>query len=140
MKEQLATMTLKVFVYGTLKPGESNYQYYCAAKVRSRSPAYVRGKLYSLPFGYPAIAEGDNKVTGFLLEFTDFNVLQDLDFLEGYGEDRDLELNEYYRLLVPVYELDSDRLLTNAWCYFMEESKIARFKGIAVASGWWSSE
>lgn len=127
----------KVFVYGTLKPGESNYQYYCAGKVRSPIEAYVRGKLYSLPFGYPAIAEGNNKVRGFSLTFENPNLLQDLDRLEGYyGQSS--KLNEYYRLLVPVYDLNSDRAIAQAWCYFMSESKIARSGGIALTSGWWS--
>ncbi|MGV2830337.1 gamma-glutamylcyclotransferase family protein [Myxosarcina sp. GI1(2024)] len=139
MNEELATSTLNVFVYGTLKPGERNYQYYCGSKVRSQTRAYVRGKLYSLPVGYPAIARGNSKVEGFLLTFADFDVLPSLDRLEGYRVNRALELNEYYRLLVPTYDFN-DRFLADAWCYFMSESKIARIKSIALTSGWWSSK
>lgn len=45
---------LKVFVYGTLKKGQRNHDYYCRG-VASVEPATVRGRLYDLPNGNPAL-------------------------------------------------------------------------------------
>ena len=128
---------LKVFVYGTLKPGEANYQGYCQNKVQSQIPAYTLGNLYALPVGYPAMTEGNNKVWGILLTFNDSNVLESLDRLEGYREQQESDLNEYYRLLVPVYSL-GDRLLGKAWAYFMTPVKVKQLGGTKVTSGCWT--
>ena len=35
---------LQIFVYGTLKPGEENYQKYCAGKVVNSTRAVAQGK------------------------------------------------------------------------------------------------
>ena len=129
---------INVFVYGTLKPGEVNYQYYCKGKVQAQSQAYTRGKLYSLAVGYPAMTPGENKVHGALLTFDNFNILNSLDQLEDYQENRPAEFNEYYRILVPVYS-PTDKLLGQAWCYLMSVEKIKQYNGIAIASGWWKS-
>ena len=57
---------LRVFVYGTLKPGEANYQRYCAGKLVNAQRAMVLGKLFALPAGYPAMTLGDIPVQGYL--------------------------------------------------------------------------
>ena len=127
---------LNVFVYGTLKPGEVNYQFYCQNKVRSHTPGYTRGNLYDLPLGYPGMTEGENKVQGVLLTFGDFGVLQDLDRLEGYQEQREVSLNEYYRQLVPVYS-QKDEFLGKAYAYFMTATKVNYYGGTLLESGLW---
>jgi gamma-glutamylcyclotransferase (GGCT)/AIG2-like uncharacterized protein YtfP len=43
---------INVFAYGTLKPGEANYQKYCAGKVVEVKRAIANGKLYDLPIGW----------------------------------------------------------------------------------------
>jgi gamma-glutamylcyclotransferase (GGCT)/AIG2-like uncharacterized protein YtfP len=45
---------LTLFVYGTLKRGHSNHGRYCRGVVDARE-AVVRGRLYELPFGFPAL-------------------------------------------------------------------------------------
>lgn len=127
---------VRVFVYGTLKPGEANYQIYCQGKTIAETPAYIRGKLYHLSLGYPAISQGNEKIAGYLLKFDDYQILQQLDRLEDYQENRSLEENEYYRQLVEVYD-KSDRYLGEAWCYFMTPEKIAFHNGILVTVNNW---
>ena len=129
--------SLKVFVYGTLKPGEANYLRYCSSKVEFQQKAYTKGMLYDLPFGYPAMTEGENNVKGVLLTVKDLNILDNLDRLEGYQPQRTTNLNEYFRRLVPVYNL-SDRFIDKAWAYFMTPAKIERYGGILVRSNWWT--
>jgi gamma-glutamylcyclotransferase (GGCT)/AIG2-like uncharacterized protein YtfP len=45
---------LDVFVYGTLKRGQRNHERFCRGALTVRE-ATVRGRLYDLPFGFPAL-------------------------------------------------------------------------------------
>ena len=128
-----------VFVYGTLKPGERNYLYYCAGKTIRETKAYVRGELSHLPLGYPAMTEGDKKIEGYLLTFANNSILTSLDELEDYHPDRSPDLNEYYRQQVPVYNLAND-FLEKAWIYLMNLEKIKQLQGTILDSGCWSSK
>ena len=128
-----------MFVYGTLKPGEANFSAYCAGKIRFQTPAYTWGELYALSPGYPTMTEGKSKVQGFLLSFNDPNILKSLDYLEGYQALRANHLNEYYRASVPVYSL-SDRLLGQAWAYYMTLAKVRKYQGIKLARGIWTDQ
>jgi gamma-glutamylcyclotransferase (GGCT)/AIG2-like uncharacterized protein YtfP len=47
-------LQLRLFVYGTLKRGFSNHRRLCRGLVRADA-AEIRGKLYDLPAGYPAL-------------------------------------------------------------------------------------
>ncbi len=127
---------LKVFVYGTLKPGERNYQRFCLGKVQSEIPCYTKAILYNLPLGYPAMIEGENKVQGFLLTFGNADLLNSLDRLEGYQPQRNSSLNEYYRRMVAVYNPE-DEYLDEAWAYFMTLGKIKKYQGTIITSGNW---
>ena len=129
---------LKVFVYGTLKPGEANYNRYCGSLVQSQTVAFTKGVLYDLPLGYPAMTEGNNQVKGVLLTFTNSQVLSSLDRLEDYNPQRDSELNHYYRRLVAVYNLEK-RLIAQAWAYFMTPEQVKQYQGTIVSSNWWTS-
>jgi gamma-glutamylcyclotransferase (GGCT)/AIG2-like uncharacterized protein YtfP len=43
-----------MFFYGTLKRGERNHERFCGGAIRVEEGA-VRGDVYDLPFGYPAL-------------------------------------------------------------------------------------
>ena len=130
---------IRVFVYGTLKPGENNYQYYCKGKTVTEVPAYTWGQLYHLAVGYPGMTRGNNKVIGWLLIFEDKQILANLDLLEDYQEGRVPELNEYNRQQVPIYSLAGDYLGT-AWCYVMSLAKVLEKKGILIKNEQWNSK
>lgn len=131
---------LKVFVYGTLKPGEINYLPYCQGKVIEVSRAYTLGKLYHLCLlGYPGLTVGNEKIQGFLLSFVNEMILERLDQLESYQPQRLPEQNEYNRQKIPVYDL-SGQPLGEAWGYLMSLKKVQEFQGVPVPSGWWTSE
>ena len=127
---------VKVFVYGTLKPGESNYKNYCQGKTITEIKAYTRGQLYHLPFGYPGMTEGNQKIEGYLLSFNEPNILIDLDRLENYQETRSAKLNDYYRQQVPIYNL-YDEFIDRAWCYFMTKEKVTEFGGELLKDNCW---
>ena len=129
---------LKVFVYGTLKPGEINYQRLCAGKVIEEKKAIAQGHLFALPFGYPAMTPGDGRVQGYVLTFTDPEVLHALDRLEDYHPERPLEQNEYNRQLIKTFNL-SDEPSETAWAYLMSPDLVRSYGGIFLPSGWWSN-
>lgn len=128
---------LKIFVYGTLKPGETNYQRYCAGKVVEAKRAIAFGQLFDLPLGYPAMTLGDSPVQGFLLTFADPTVLSILDELEDYDPQRLPEENEYYRQEIDIYS-PTGQALGLAWVYLMTSKQVQYLEGIPIPSGWWS--
>jgi gamma-glutamylcyclotransferase (GGCT)/AIG2-like uncharacterized protein YtfP len=127
---------MKVFVYGTLKPGEQNYSAYCEGKAIAVQPAYTYGKLYHLCLGYPGMTVGTEKVQGYLLTFGDESNLVELDELETFDPQGLPENNEYQRQIIPIYDLE-DRYLGQAWGYLMDLEKIETFQGVFIPSGWW---
>ncbi|PSO55952.1 MAG: hypothetical protein BRC40_14255 [Cyanobacteria bacterium QH_8_48_120] len=130
---------MKVFVYGTLKPGEANYQPYCAGKVVEAVRAYTRGQLFDLPLGYPGMTPGNERVEGFLLTFAESGVLAFIDQLEGYNSQRPPNQNEYNRRVIQVYNI-SDEPLGEAWGYLMSRERVQQLGGVLLPSGWWSGE
>jgi gamma-glutamylcyclotransferase (GGCT)/AIG2-like uncharacterized protein YtfP len=128
---------LQLFVYGTLKPGEANYDLYCGDRVLSAQKVYTWGELYHLSLGYPGLTVGDRKVYGILLRFRDDSVLEQIDRLEGYDPSRPPEENEYQRCRLPLFDL-SDRFYTEAWGYRMATSKVHQYRGVLILSGWWT--
>lgn len=144
---------VKVFVYGTLKPGESNYQRYCSGKVVDICPAIALGELYALGvLGYPAMTTGDRPVRGFLLSFRDPGVLHDLDQLEGYDPHRSSSHNEYDRRQIDVFnippslsptggitweQLSAWPTLGRVWAYFMAPERVRSLGGVLLPTGWW---
>lgn len=130
---------LRVFVYGTLKPGQSNYARYCGNRVLQSQEAQVQGKLFDLPLGYPAMTPGEGWVKGYLLCFQDPNILTELDELEDYRSDRDPIENEYERCWVEVFDLRLSPLGA-AWAYFMEPAKIAYLGGVWLPQGHWPKQ
>jgi gamma-glutamylcyclotransferase (GGCT)/AIG2-like uncharacterized protein YtfP len=129
----------KVFVYGTLKPGEANYDRYCRNQVVAVEAAIARGQLYDLPCGYPALTPGRDAVYGFLLWFTDPNTLILLDELEGYCPNRPIEQNEYLRVSAKVYS-PKRQTWEQAWIYQMEMQRVHKLGGTHLPSGEWTGQ
>jgi gamma-glutamylcyclotransferase (GGCT)/AIG2-like uncharacterized protein YtfP len=128
---------VQVFVYGTLKPGEANYKKYCAGKVVDVKKAFVQGKLFALPMGYPAMTLGDSKVYGYLLSFPNPRILNELDVLENYQPTRQASKNLYNRQIIEVCEPQS-LSLDWAWVYFMTLERVEQLGGLLQPDGWWS--
>lgn len=127
---------MKVFVYGTLKPGEGNYQRYCQGKVAEACPAIAIGELFALPAGYPAMTAGVGDVYGFVLTFSSIAILGDLDRLEDYDSLRPPEQNEYQRQEIEIFDRDRQSLGT-AWAYLMLRDRIHSLGGIPLPNGSW---
>ncbi len=136
-----STVQTPVFVYGTLKPGGFYHDTYCGGFRFDAEAGQVKGELFELPsVGYPGAIESEaNHVKGFLLTFhhSESEVLEKLDLLEGYDEERRPEENEYYRTRVSVFDENRRVLCDQAWCYFMKPEKITRLNGVLLESGCW---
>jgi gamma-glutamylcyclotransferase (GGCT)/AIG2-like uncharacterized protein YtfP len=133
------TDPLRVFVYGTLKPGETYYESYCAGRVRETQVAIAYGQLYALPLGYPAMTEGSDPIQGFLFSLMDAHALADLDELEDYSPDRPAADNEYSRRCIEVFSPDGQSLGT-AWGYFMTPEQVQCLGGVVVPHGYWTAQ
>ena len=110
---------VKLFVYGSLKPGFSNYAL-IERFVHDARSGRIRGILVDLG-SFPALIPGDGFVAGVLLEL-DQVALAITDRIEGYVPDRDRCL--YWRKQV-VVEMDDGGQVT-AWVYeFAEPHRIS---------------
>jgi gamma-glutamylcyclotransferase (GGCT)/AIG2-like uncharacterized protein YtfP len=127
-----------VFVYGTLKPDQANFEKYCAGKVIAMQQAIAYGELFVLPMGYPAMIVGNSPVYGYLLSFKDDSILESLDELEDYQSDRAFSENLYNRQSIEVFENKSISLGI-AWAYFMTLEQVTRFDGIPQPNGLFST-
>lgn len=127
---------LKVFVYGTLKPGEFNYQRYCSGKVINANRAIAQGQLFNLPAGYPAMVLGEGWVHGFVLSFGDPNVLRELDAYEDYQVGRSPDQNLYERYRIETCA-STGQPLGSAWAYLMSLEKTYRLGGRLLPDGYW---
>lgn len=138
------SVPLKVFVYGTLKPNEINFEQFCAGKIINASPVLAQGKLYQIPFytekylrGYPAMTMEDGWVEGYLLHFEYRpEILAQLDQLEGYQVGRSPDKNEYQRQLIQIFTLDQTPF-TEAWSYIMTLEHVQDLAGIALNKTVW---
>jgi gamma-glutamylcyclotransferase (GGCT)/AIG2-like uncharacterized protein YtfP len=130
---------LKVFVYGTLKPGEFYYSQYCEAAVVEAQAAIAHGCLFHLPLGYPAMTVGQNLVYGFVLSFADSSVLDRLDELEGYDPRNPIDENEYIRQTVEIFSLDWQPL-GEAWTYLMSIDQVKQLGGMQLPDGCWTGK
>lgn len=128
---------LKVFVYGTLKPGESNYQRFCVGKVIEEVKAIAFGQLFDLSLGYPGMTIGKSPIQGFVLTFADAEILSILDELEDYDPNRPETENEYNRQLIETFDL-SGKSLGMVWVYLMSLELVEKLGGVMISSGCWS--
>lgn len=128
---------LRVFVYGTLKPGECNYDRYCAASVVAVQEAFAYGQLFALPFGYPAMTPGNSPVYGFVLSFAEPATLVKLDELEDYEPHRPADQNEYIRVEIATFSLDRQPI-GPAWVYLMSLEQVKCLKGMLLPKRYWA--
>ncbi|MBD2090721.1 gamma-glutamylcyclotransferase [Microcoleus sp. FACHB-1515] len=127
---------MSLFVYGTLKPGEFFYSRYCEAHLISAQAAIVRGLLFALPLGYPALAAGSDWVQGYLLHLKS-DALEAIDELEDYDPTRAAGDNEYERIEVEVFDL-AQNSIGKAWTYRMELKRILTLRGHWLPNGMWT--
>lgn len=99
---------MKVFVYGSLKKGKHNHRLLENANLIGRG--IVKGECYSLPYGFPALIDGDRDVIGEVYDVT-YDELYRLDRLEGYrGKEDDMYKRE-------KRNINMDGIIISAYTY-----------------------
>jgi gamma-glutamylcyclotransferase (GGCT)/AIG2-like uncharacterized protein YtfP len=136
----------RLFVYGTLKPGEVSY-HLCEASVVESHPAIALGQLYHLPLGYPAMTLGRfDPVHGVVLSFQDAAILSILDDYEQHAPTvlgkylppgHSMDKYQYRRQEVQIYDSEKNPCGI-AWAYIMPVEQVRHLGGIWVANGCWS--
>ncbi|URR35938.1 gamma-glutamylcyclotransferase [Thermosynechococcus sp. HN-54] len=131
--------TLRLFVYGTLKPGYQPHDKLCRPWLSAHQPALVKGRIYHLPMGYPGMTAEEGWVQGELLIFNDSpaTLLSRIDAFEGYSPSLAPHLNVYNRQEVPVYDLNHQPLGT-AWAYIMSTEWVREANGEWLPEGVWN--
>lgn len=128
---------LPVFVYGTLRRGFANHDRFCF-DVLEVVPAWTTGRLYDLPYGFPAMVPADDgRVIGELLTFPDpVTALHRLDRLEGFRPDGP---RHYDRVVAGVRHTAGWDPIP-AWCYVYSRSRLERLAAVAspISGGDWS--
>ncbi len=127
---------IRVFVYGTLKPGGCNYLRYCQGHVTGEFDAIAYGTLYHLPVGYPAMTVGDRPVCGVVLCLDQPSTLYTLDILEDYDPRRLPDENEYNRRKIEIFDLQGISQ-GQVWAYLMSHDNVIRHGGRELPAGTW---
>jgi gamma-glutamylcyclotransferase (GGCT)/AIG2-like uncharacterized protein YtfP len=147
---------LVMFFYGTLKRGERNHERFCGGALRVEEGT-VRGQVYDLPFGYPALVVPRESIHAYgtgdfardveeqwrlgrgpapLMEgprvFGEIFAFDDpesrLPALDRLeGFDPTDASSHYRRVLLPIQTTEGSVLL--AWAYVVEKSSGSRLPG-----------
>jgi gamma-glutamylcyclotransferase (GGCT)/AIG2-like uncharacterized protein YtfP len=110
------TKHLPVFVYGTLRRGQSNYSILQGHTIREEQACLHGAQLYDLGF-FPMAIEGEGVVSGELMHIrpvTYQEVLANLDMLEGVN--RQAPHTGFYRRLARTVQAE-DETEHLAWVY-----------------------
>lgn len=133
-----------LFVYGTLREGGSNHAWLLRTHPEGMTRAWMAGRLFHLPTGYPAMVAGAEPaglqepgwVCGDFVGYEDQHeleaALEDLDALEGVDQ------GLFTREILPVVLAGGHRYL--AWAYLFHVERLPRLEreAIAVTGGDWA--
>ncbi len=135
-----------LFVYGTLREGGSNHAWLMRTHPEGLTRAWVAGRLFHLPTGYPALTPwvepgapppGPGWVRGDFVGYEDDveleSALADLDPLEGVEE------GLFTREVLPVLLEGGHRYL--AWVYVFHVERLPKLEreAVEVLGGDWGS-
>ena len=102
---------MKIFVYGTLREGQYNYDKYLKGCVIEKEEAYVKGSLHTIQgVVYPALVDGEDMILGEILTLNDQVCMQDVDDMEGYHGDGCID-NEYDKVDCMIYDKNAQPLM-----------------------------
>ena len=135
---------LPFFVYGTLRPGESNYARYIGGSTQTEEPAILRPAtlvtdgIYPYLIMAPDLAGPDDHVQGMLLTVQPeryLETLQRLDWLEDYKPFSPLSLYERIRQLVQTEAGPVEAWMYVAGPWVLRNARAGRL--LKVAGGAW---
>jgi gamma-glutamylcyclotransferase (GGCT)/AIG2-like uncharacterized protein YtfP len=114
--------------------GMSNHDRFCGDAL-TIEPAVTTGRLYHLPFGFPAMFDApDGQVLGEVMTFPDIEkTLEHLDRLEGYrpGDNR-----SHYIRTEKLVKILKTMIVLPVWVYVYPLNRL-RLDFILISSGHW---
>lgn len=127
-----------IFVYGTLMKGFENHKNYLSDYIIEERNGWLRGKLYHLPYGYPAVIEGEGIVHGEIYVVRDIKqLLLRLDWLEDYNQHGSEDM--YIRTIRRVTDVFNN--LRMCYVYLWSPKRLDELlkNGIYIDNGNWKS-
>lgn len=123
-----------VFVYGTLMRGMRNHDHFCGDAL-TIEPAVTIGRLYHLPYGFPAMFDvPDGQVFGEVMTFPNIvKTVERLDMLEGY---RPCDSRSHYIRVERIVTVLNGKT-AQAWIYVYPKERPIYPDFIQVHSGCW---
>lgn len=125
-----------IFVYGTLMKGFDNHEKFLSDYITEQKKGWMKGKLYHLPYGYPAVIEGEGIVRGEIYYLRNIeDVLPKLDWLEDFNQAGTNEM--YIRLKQKVQ--DENNSISLCYVYFWSPKRINELlnTGVYIEDGDW---
>jgi len=110
MSRQITPAPFRVFVYGTLKRGFSNHEYFCRG-VTAIEEAVICGRLYALNAHIPALAIPDTSVL----------IHGSLDYADDHRRQRDVVVDREQPASMDAWRMIHGEMLT-----FTEPERLAR--------------
>ena len=128
----------KIFVYGSLRSDMFNYDRLLKGKTSKIEKGYMKGHLSHIENkGYPAGIDGEDKITGEIMELIDFEKsLIELDKLENYTIDNEIEC-EYIRKIKTIEKEDGSTVQAYVYMYNPESSMNKEDKLTYINHGDW---
>lgn len=125
-----------IFVYGTLMTGMSNH-YLIEKYARNITMGLIRGSLYHLEEGYPALVDGASEVRGEIVAIDNMQcALPVLDELEGYLGPGNPD-NLYKRVIRQALGVDGKPVVV--FVYIWAQPEHLSVIGQYVTGGCWRS-
>ena len=128
---------LPFFVYGTLLPGQPNYELWSESIVQHQKAFFPNGRLYDLG-AYPMLIEGSGgPIIGEFATISEPDyekIMLRLDTLEGYDPQLP-EASDYQRREREIHLASGNREI--AWVYLGNE--LAAAEAILISSGDWAA-
>lgn len=123
----------KIFVYGSLLKDFWNHDKVLKYRTRSMQKGTIKGELYHLPAGYPAIASGHTTIHGEMYTLSHDKHLKSIDLLEGYtgNEKIDLYIREKREVTL------ADGSTEHCWVYIYRNEDYVISKGKHIPHGDW---
>lgn len=126
-----------LFVYGTLRPGESAWNRLASAATSTTTTTTPNGSLYRLPNGtYPFLVPGGLGVWGDLVSIRPdayAATIASIDAYEGYNPNRPINSQPYVRALITT----ASGVRAYAWIATPQQAAYIRTAGNIIPTGDW---
>jgi len=126
---------MKVFVYGTLRTGDSRFGVESFEEMVAPE-AYIDGFVMLDLGGFPGLVktdDGEGRIRG---EVHEYEHLEVLDRIEGYSE-QNPEMGLYNRVQVPVFNDEGGVICHDTWVYTFNGAHSFQKEEDVIESGDW---